>query len=236
MSSTQTNFSRVSMPQPQLKDDGTIEYPNRMKIFKEAPEEVIVMPANQSYGEGLFFSISEDTLMEWERNHREELNKHYASIERHDDTYENIYQKMRKGGISRFFLLHTFSHAIMKELEFSCGYPTASLSERLYFSDRMCGVLIYTADGAEGSVHAVLRFPGRQDLRTAFRHGPVFLQCGGPGGRAAGQVLSLSRGHLILPPSPQDESRTVFPGWGPVSAFSSRSVRKAKEDPGEQHP
>lgn len=140
------------MPQPQLKDDGTIEYPNRMKIFKEAPEEVIVMPANQSYGEGLFFSISEDTLMEWERNHREELNKHYASIERHDDTYENIYQKMRKGGISRFFLLHTFSHAIMKELEFSCGYPTASLSERLYFSDRMCGVLIYTADGAEGSM------------------------------------------------------------------------------------
>lgn len=152
ISSTQINFSRVSMPQPQLKDDGTIEYPNRMKIFKEAPEEVIVMPANQSYGEGLFFSISEDTLMEWERNHREELNKHYASIERHDDTYENIYQKMRKGGISRFFLLHTFSHAIMKELEFSCGYPTASLSERLYFSDRMCGVLIYTADGAEGSM------------------------------------------------------------------------------------
>ena len=40
----------------------------------------------------------------------------------------------------------------MKELEFSCGYPTASLSERLYYSDKMCGVLIYTADGAEGSM------------------------------------------------------------------------------------
>ena len=40
----------------------------------------------------------------------------------------------------------------MKELEFTCGYPTASLSERLYYSDKMCGVLIYTADGAEGSM------------------------------------------------------------------------------------
>ena len=66
-------------------------------------------------------------------------------------TYENIYRKMLKGGVPKFFMLHTFSHAIMKDLEFSCGYPTASLSERLYFSDRMCGVLIYTADGAEGS-------------------------------------------------------------------------------------
>lgn len=152
MSSTQINFSRVSMPQPQINDDGTIEYQNRMKIFKEAPEDVLVMPANQSFGEGLFFSISEEALAEWESLHKEELENHYASIVHHDETYENIYRKMLKGGVPKFFLLHTFSHAIMKELEFSCGYPTASLSERLYFSDRMCGVLIYTADGAEGSM------------------------------------------------------------------------------------
>lgn len=152
MSSTQINFSRVSMPQPQINDDGTIEYQNRMKIFKEAPEDVLVMPANQSFGEGLFFSISEEALAEWKSLHKEELKNHYASIVHHEETYENIYRKMLKGGVPKFFLLHTFSHAIMKELEFSCGYPTASLSERLYFSDRMCGVLIYTADGAEGSM------------------------------------------------------------------------------------
>ena len=40
----------------------------------------------------------------------------------------------------------------MRELEFSCGYPTASLKERLYISPRMSGVLIYTAEGAEGSM------------------------------------------------------------------------------------
>ena len=152
MSSTQINFSRVSMPQPQLNDDGTIEYPNRMKIFSEKPEDVLVMPANQSFGEGLFFSIREKALEDWESQHHKELTEHYNSVHQHEEIYENVYQKMNKGGISRFFLLHTFSHAIMKELEFSCGYPTASLSERLYFSDRMCGVLIYTTDGAEGSM------------------------------------------------------------------------------------
>ena len=69
--------------------------------------------------------------------------------------YEFLYQEMEMYGRAKFYLLHTFSHLIMKELEFKCGYPTASLSERLYYSDEMCGVLIYTADGAEGSVYKV---------------------------------------------------------------------------------
>lgn len=57
--------------------------------------------------------------------------------------------------------LHTFCHLIMKELEFSCGYPLASMSERIYFlpSDRFPGTnarnrygfLIYSANGEAGS-------------------------------------------------------------------------------------
>lgn len=163
MSSTQINFSRVSMPQPILKDDGTIEYPNRMKIFRESPDEVLVMPANQSYGEGLFFSFNDETISNWCSIHASELSQHYASLDNHDETYENIYQEMKHGGVAKFFLLHTFSHILMKELEFSCGYPTASLSERLYFSDRMCGVLIYTADGSEGSMGGLV-WQGQPEL------------------------------------------------------------------------
>ena len=51
----------------------------------------------------------------------------------------------------------------MKELGFSCGYPTASLKERLYFSERMCGVLIYTADGSEGSMGGLV-WQGQPEL------------------------------------------------------------------------
>lgn len=152
MSSTQINFSRVSIPQPELKDDGTIEYPNKMKIFSEAPEDVLAMPAIQSFGEGLFFSFNENTMKAWENKYSVLFIERYAGMDSHDDSYNNIYQEMKHGGVAKFLALHTFSHVLMKELEFSCGYPTASLSERLYFSDRMCGVLIYTTDGAEGSM------------------------------------------------------------------------------------
>lgn len=152
MSSTQINFSRVSIPQPELKDDGTIEYPNKMKIFSEAPEDVLAMPAIQSFGEGLFFSFNENTMKAWENRYSELFIERYAGMDSHDDSFNNIYQEMKHGGVAKFLALHTFSHVLMKELEFSCGYPTASLSERLYFSERMCGVLIYTTDGAEGSM------------------------------------------------------------------------------------
>lgn len=163
ISTTQINFSRVSMPQPTINDDGTVDYPKRMKIFKESPEDVLVMPANQSYGEGLFFSFNEETLRQWEQDCGEAIRSHYQHIANHDETYEHVYQEMDRGGVSRFFLLHSFSHALMKELEFRCGYPTASLKERLYFSNRMCGVLIYTADGAEGSMGGLV-WQGQRDL------------------------------------------------------------------------
>ena len=163
VSNTQINFSRVSMPQPELKDDGTIDYPNRMKIFSEAPEDVLTMPAVQSFGEGLFFSFNEETLSEWMKSHDAIFKEHYKGINEHDDTFESIYREMKLGGVARFLVLHTFSHVLMKELEFSCGYPTASMSERLYFSDRMCGVLIYTTDGAEGSMGGLV-WQGQPEL------------------------------------------------------------------------
>jgi hypothetical protein len=126
VSNTQINFSRVSMPQPELKDDGTIDYPNRMKIFSEAPEDVLTMPAVQSFGEGLFFSFNEETMSAWMSSHEDLFKEHYKAMSEHDDTFESIYREMKLGGIARFLVLHTFSHILMKELEFSCGYPTAS--------------------------------------------------------------------------------------------------------------
>jgi hypothetical protein len=151
LSCTQINFSRVEMPQPIVVDGRTI-YPTSMKIFKDAPDEVYTLPANQVFGEGIFFSFNEERLDAWLKSYKSKLTSRYKNDEQHESIYDSLYYKMQKGGIPKFYLLHTFSHVIMKELEFSCGYPAASLCERLYFSDRMCGVLIYTADGSEGSM------------------------------------------------------------------------------------
>lgn len=54
---------------------------------------------------------------------------------------------------------HTFAHLVMKELEFSCGYPLASMNERLYIlptavtyaTEDKYGFLIYSANGEAGS-------------------------------------------------------------------------------------
>lgn len=151
VSSTQINFSRVQMPQPEIIN-GITKYPSSMKIFKEPNEEVLVMPANQTFGEGLFFSLNEGFISHWIENNWTTFQKRYPHNRHMESLYENVAAMMQEGGVEKFYLLHTLSHIIMKELEFSCGYPTASLKERLYFSERMCGVLIYTADGSEGSM------------------------------------------------------------------------------------
>lgn len=53
----------------------------------------------------------------------------------------------------RLVFVHTYSHMIMKELEFQCGYPLSSMKEKLYSKNNGLewGILIYTIGGAEGS-------------------------------------------------------------------------------------
>ena len=46
---------------------------------------------------------------------------------------------------------HTFCHLLMKELEFTCGYPVTSLREKIYYEEDTIGFLIYTIQGSEGS-------------------------------------------------------------------------------------
>ena len=120
------------------------------RIYNEPVEKVYSLPANQSLGEGLFFEFNMGAVNQWLIDHSELFKTRYDQPE--GEIGKALKGEMEQYGAPKFYLLHTFSHIIMKELEFSCGYPTASLQERLYYSDRMCGVLIYTADGAEGSM------------------------------------------------------------------------------------
>lgn len=51
----------------------------------------------------------------------------------------------------RFALLHSFAHAVMREMALECGYAAASVRERIYSAPHdseqgpMAGVLLYTA-------------------------------------------------------------------------------------------
>jgi hypothetical protein len=151
VTSVQLGFGRVKMPTPRLVN-GKVVYDNDQirPIYSGNINDVKVLPANQIYGEGLFFAFDSEQIKSWSKLN--DLEKYYKTSLENGSMGEFLSNEMEIYGRAKFYLLHTFSHILMKELEFSCGYPTASLSERLYYSDEMCGVLIYTADGAEGSM------------------------------------------------------------------------------------
>jgi len=48
----------------------------------------------------------------------------------------------------KYVLLHTISHLIIKQLEYVCGYPAASLNERIYCSPaHHAAIMVYTVAG-----------------------------------------------------------------------------------------
>ena len=69
---------------------------------------------------------------------------------------------------AKFLMLHTLSHLLISQLSFECGYSVASLSERIYCSNKednkeMSGIFIYTANGdSEGTLGGLVR-QGRPD-------------------------------------------------------------------------
>jgi hypothetical protein len=149
LTGTQLGFSRVSLPSPK-RIDGIVKREAGQHIYNEPVEKVFTLPANQTFGEGLFFEFNRSTVDAWTAEFDPIFKKRFDQPS--GELGKSLKDEMEQYGASTFYLLHTFSHLILKELEFSCGYPTASLQERLYYSDRMCGVLIYTTDGAEGSM------------------------------------------------------------------------------------
>ena len=132
---------------------------NSQNIFSIDSKELFTLPANEIIGEGLFFEFSNGFINNW-------ISDNAVDLENRFDKYLKELPNPNSQGLSskmkiynnkyKHFLIHSFSHMMMRELEFSCGYPTASLKERLYISSNpekeMSGILIYTAEGSEGSM------------------------------------------------------------------------------------
>lgn len=119
------------------------------------------LPAIEVRGEGVFLALNTDSLSDWENLHSvvervSEFTSRYqrdcgGSHGRGDGTPDVI--------TPRYVLCHTLAHVLMRQLTLECGYSSASLQERIYASsssDRMAGLLIYTAtpdsDGTLGGL------------------------------------------------------------------------------------
>lgn len=137
-------------------------------------------PAYEVRGEGIFIEFDNNYLEKWLSNSAF-VNERITKL---TGNFANSFfgKERTKVYTSKFLLLHTISHLLIKQLSFECGYGIASLKERIYCSKaneqkKMAGILIYTASGdSEGTLGGLVRqgrsdtFPGlfKKALQTAL--------------------------------------------------------------------
>ncbi len=123
-------------------------------------------PAYDVRGEGIFIEFDSAAIDRW-RSENGALADRVSIL---NDNYKKSFigQNHPREITSKFLLLHTISHLLIKQLSFECGYGIASLKERIYCSEaadgkEMAGILIYTACGdSEGTLGGLVR-QGRPD-------------------------------------------------------------------------
>lgn len=118
------------------------------------------VPASEVRGEGIFLQFDELQLAAWLKQ---------ESVARREEEFYEAHKRWRMARLienpedgfpgMRYVFLHTFAHALMRELALECGYTFASIRERIYsrnadeLNGPMAGVLIYTsAPDSEGTL------------------------------------------------------------------------------------
>lgn len=145
-----------------------IEAPSNFSNVDEIPADYCAplsrgkpgwVPAAEVRGEGIFIEFKEAIIEQWLLN---------PAVQKHEIAFRGAYRKWAQRrklpnltgfpGI-RYLLLHSFSHALMRQLALECGYSAASIRERIYSLEPtdqagpMAGVLLYTAaSDSEGTL------------------------------------------------------------------------------------
>ena len=132
------------------------------------------LPATEVRGEGLFFVLNRTKVDSWLTRNKESLASRVKTINTRLVDQATQRNRTPKTITPEYLLVHSFSHALIRQLTFDCGYDSSSLRERLYISDPgtkdMVGVLIYTASGdSEGTLGGLVRQGKPGKLENTFR-------------------------------------------------------------------
>jgi hypothetical protein len=121
------------------------------------------VPASQTRGEGIFLRLAEDAVQEWEER--------VAGTPRLEALRRSHQEWRRRRNLEpgagwpgeRYVLLHSLAHALINEMALECGYPAASIRERIYSkepgqgAEPRAGILLYTAaPDAEGTLGGLI--------------------------------------------------------------------------------
>lgn len=133
------------------------------------------VPVSEVRGEGLFLQFREDRIRTWCKlaaRRDAELHTAHAAWRRSrgipspDAGYPGL----------RYALIHSISHALIRQLAIESGYSAASIRERIYASDGdgpsgpMAGLLLYTAaPDSEGTLGGLVALGAPQKLGYLLR-------------------------------------------------------------------
>ncbi len=118
------------------------------------------VPASEVRGEGLFIQFNEQRIASWVRQTAVDA-RATEFVEAHKKWRSVRYIEPPEEGFPgmRYVLIHSFAHALMRQLALESGYAAASIRERIYARPAekeggpMAGLLIYTsAPDSEGTL------------------------------------------------------------------------------------
>lgn len=137
-------FTRVDAPDPDADKQDNIVYLSRTSEKW--------LPAVDINGEGIFIEFNRETLAAWnESNEVAELSKRYSKC--YDDYCSSRGWTNIVSRDAEYVLMHTFAHLLIKEMSLKSGYSSSAIRERIYSSDKMSGILLYTGSSdKEGSL------------------------------------------------------------------------------------
>jgi len=179
-------------------------------------------PAIEVRGEGIFMEFDIEKIREWSGTAGPRLR-----VQNLVDDYNarRVSRGLSRRDIdARFIMVHSFAHALIKELTFTCGYGSASLRERIYCNLEdpnlpMNGLLVYTASGdAEGTLGGLVSQAesGRLErvvasaLRRAMwcSNDPVCMESPGAGVNTSN--LAACHGCVLLPETSCEEGNRLL--------------------------
>lgn len=138
-------FTRVDAPDPDADVQANVVYLNKGKTEKW-------LPAAEINGEGIFIEFNKATIDSWLNDEKlKALSERYAEC--YKEFCESKGWTMTVLRDARYVLMHTFAHLLIKQMAMSSGYSSSAIRERIYFGDKMSGILLYTGSAdKEGSL------------------------------------------------------------------------------------
>lgn len=162
-------FRRIYPEYPESKEDANEDFKgwNGKPYISLSEKTLSWLPAIQMLGEGIFLKLNEDSLNEWEKK----IEMRYRPLLDKADALINCKDKAS----TRYILLHTLSHLLIRQLSLDCGYSGAALKERIYSTVNssglpMAGILLYTSStDSDGSLGGLVRMGRPENFEEIIR-------------------------------------------------------------------